>query len=75
MAGLCEGGNESPGSLKASRNQAAANKFSSHLWYLVPETVVLSLFDDYVPTAVKTYMAQVILEATKVKKKEKKKTN
>ncbi|KAJ4442381.1 hypothetical protein ANN_03967 [Periplaneta americana] len=41
-------------------SKAAANKF---YWYLVPESVVLSLFDDYVPTAVKANMAQVILEA------------
>ncbi|KAJ4433335.1 hypothetical protein ANN_15594 [Periplaneta americana] len=51
--------------LQIERNQAAANKFSNHLWYLVPETVVLSLFDDYVPTAVKANMAQVILEEEK----------
>ncbi|KAJ4442392.1 hypothetical protein ANN_03978 [Periplaneta americana] len=43
-------------------SKAAANKFSNHLWYLVPETVALSLFDHYFPTAVKANMTQVILE-------------
>lgn len=44
-------------------SKVTAKKFSSHLWYLVPETVALSLFDENVPTAVKTEMARAILEA------------
>ncbi|KAJ4444926.1 hypothetical protein ANN_06725 [Periplaneta americana] len=44
-------------------SKADANKFSNHLWYLVLETVTLTLFNDNVPTAVKANMAQVIQEA------------
>lgn len=51
-------------------SKAAAKKFSNHLWYLVPETVALSLFDDNVPTAVKASMAQVMLEADKSEEQE-----
>ena len=43
-------------------SKAAAKKFSNLLWYLVPETVALALFDDNVPPAVKANMAQVMLE-------------
>lgn len=49
--------------------------FATYLWYLVPETVALSLFDDNVPTAIKTNMAQVMLEADKGEEEEEKKIN
>lgn len=46
-------------------SKAADKKFSNHLWYLAPETVALSMFDDNVPTEVKSNMARVMLEADK----------
>lgn len=51
-------------------SKVTAKKFSKHLWYLVPETVVLSLFDDNVPTVVKARMAQIMLEADKSEEEE-----
>lgn len=40
-----------------------AKKFSNHLWYLAPENVALSLFDDNVPFRIKENMAKAIFEA------------
>ena len=51
--------------------KAAAKKFSNHLWYLVPETVALALFDDNVPPAVKANMAQVLLDKDEEAEEEK----
>lgn len=44
---------------------AAKKKLPNHLWYLVPETVALFLFDDNVPIAIKEIWFKVILEADK----------
>ena len=52
-------------------SKAAAKKFFNHLWYLVPETVALALFDDNVPPAVKANMAQVLLDKDKEAEEEK----
>ncbi|CAI9715601.1 Hypothetical predicted protein [Octopus vulgaris] len=41
---------------------AAAKEFSNHFWYLAPETVALTIFDDNVPTEVKANIVQVMLE-------------
>ena len=46
-------------------------KFSNHLWYLVPETVALALFDGNVPPAVKANMAQVLLDKVEEAEEEK----
>ena len=46
-------------------SRATAKKFSNLLWYLAPQTVGVSIFDDNVPTQVRTNMVQVILEADK----------
>lgn len=51
-------------------SKAAAKKISNHLWYLAPETVALSIFDDNVPTEVKANIAQVMLEADKGEEEE-----
>lgn len=51
-------------------SMAAEKIFSNHLWYLVPENVALSFFDDNVPTAVKTNMAQIMLKADKDEQEE-----
>lgn len=42
-------------------SKVTAQKFSRHLWYLVPETAAIALFDDNVPPALKANMAQVLL--------------
>lgn len=44
--------------------------FSNHLWYLPPETVGLSIFDDNNPRDVKVNIAQVMLDADKSEKEE-----
>lgn len=41
-------------------SKSVAKKFSNHLWYLAPETVALSLFDDNISTAVMANIAQAM---------------
>ena len=52
-------------------SKATAKKFLNHFWYLAPETVGLSIFDENVPTQVRANMAQVMLEADKDEEEEK----
>ena len=54
-------------------SKATAKKFSNHFWYLAPETVGLSIFDDNVPTQVRANMTQVMLEADKGQEEEEEK--
>ena len=56
-------------------SKVAVKKISNHLWYLAPETVALSLFDDQVPVTVKTKMAQVMLEVDKGEDQEEEEEN
>lgn len=56
-------------------SKAVAKKKINHLWCFVPEIMSLSLFDDNVPTSIKTNMAQIMLEADKGEEKQKEKIN
>src|SRR5215469_15983051 len=51
-------------------SKATAKKISNHLWYLVPETMTLSLLDDNVSTAIKANIAKIMLEADKGEEKD-----
>lgn len=50
-----------------SVGSVAAAKLDGHLWYISPELVSLTLFDDLVPSTAKQAMVQAMQEKEKEK--------